>query len=228
VGVVKFGDKHGAKVVHGLHQPLSDDAAAHVLSRFSFDEVPMVGEGAKNGATNRDGGNGKAGSGKAAGPFESMLRQSLATLREAKSSRTWQANTEALQLLLIVSDGRILGEHQQVQRLVREAAEEGVLPVLVLLDYFAPPGSVSAAKSATVGVSRAGGSRGAPPASTVPAHSILDIKSTSFVGGKLKISSYIDDYPLPYYILLRDMHALPTYLGDALRQWFELVAGNAS
>ena len=225
--MVKFGDKHGAKVVHGLHQPLSDDAAAHVLSRFSFDEVPMVGDGAKSGGVGSTAG---ARGGEAAGPFETMLRQSLETLREAKSSRTRQANTEALQLqlLLIVSDGRILGEHQQVQRLVREAAEEGVLPVLV---YFAPPGSVAAATAetaATAGGSRAGGSQAAPPASTVPAHSILDIKSTSFVGGKLKISSYMDDYPLPYCILLRDMHALLTYLGDALRQWFELVAGNAS
>jgi hypothetical protein len=80
--VVKFGDKHGAKVVHGLHQPLSDDAAAHVLSRFSFDEVPMVGDGAKSGGVGSTAG---AGGGEAAGPFETMLRQSLETLREAKS-----------------------------------------------------------------------------------------------------------------------------------------------
>jgi midasin len=35
----------------------------------------------------------------------------------------------------------------------------------------------------------------------------------------------MDDYPLPYYILLRDVRALPAYLADALRQWFQLVAG---
>lgn len=80
-----------------------------------------------------------------------------------------------------------------------------------------------------------------------------DIKTLSYVKGKPKLTPFIDDYPLPvstttrvqycppvpeyaaaptclvltwrvqYYILLRDMRALPSYLGDALRQWFELV-----
>jgi midasin len=153
------------------------------------------------------------------GPFEEMLRTSMAALKAAKAGRTWQANSETLQLLLIVSDGRILGEQQPVERLVRDAANEGVLPVLVLLDHFAPPGS--AAAGAAAGTAAGGGGAGV---STVPAHSILDIQSTAFVNGKVKMTRYMDSYPLPYYIVLRDMHALPSYLGDALRQWFELVA----
>ena len=143
----------------------------------------------------------------------------MAALKAAKAGRTWQANSETLQLLLIVSDGRILGEQQPVERLVRDAANEGVLPVLVLLDHFAPPGS--AAAGAAAGTAAGGGGAGV---STVPAHSILDIQSTAFVSGKVKMTRYMDSYPLPYYIVLRDMHALPSYLGDALRQWFELVA----
>ena len=58
------------------------------------------------------------------GPFGEMLRTSMAALKAAKAGRTWQANSETLQLLLIVSDGRILGEQQPVERLVREAANE--------------------------------------------------------------------------------------------------------
>lgn len=54
-------------------------------------------------------------------------------------------------------------------------------------------------------------------------HSILDIKQFSFVGGKVQFTSYMDDYPFPYYIIVRNMNALPEVLADALRQWFEMV-----
>jgi len=202
VGVIQFGDTHGAKVVHSLNEPLSDDAGARVLSGFSFDECPTKPAGAGQAP-------------QAAGPFATMLKTSLDSLREAKGSRSWQANTEALQLLLIVSDGRILGGRQQVQRLVREAAEEGVLPVLVLLDCFAASGAGPAGPASTNAGVRA-------------RESILDEKSLRYVNGKPKLFPFLDDYPLPYYILLRDMHALPSYLGDALRQWFELVAGQGN
>ena len=203
MGVIRFGDKDGAKVVHELDQPLTDDAAARVLAGFSFDEFAADAKGT---------------------PFASMLRKSLDSLRDAKGARAWQANSETLQLLLMVSDGRILEDHKKIQRLVREAAEQGVLPVLVLLDYFAPKGSVAAAAG---GGATAGGVAGVGAATSVPDHSILDMKSVAYVNGKPKITMKIDDYPLPYYILLRDMHALPSYLGDALRQWFELVAGQS-
>ena len=36
VGVIKFGDRTGSKVLHELDHPLSDDAAARVLAQFSF------------------------------------------------------------------------------------------------------------------------------------------------------------------------------------------------
>jgi len=54
--------------------------------------------------------------------------------------------------------------------------------------------------------------------------SILETKQVSFVKGKVKMSSYLDDYPFPLYVLLQDMQALPEVLADALRQWFEVLA----
>ena len=57
----------------------------------------------------------------------------------------------------------------------------------------------------------------------VAGHSILEVKTVIYEDGKPKMKPFIDDYPLPYYILLRDMRALPAYLADALRQWFQLV-----
>ena len=54
VGVIKFGDRTGSKVLHELDQPLSDDAAARVLAQFSF-----RGEGLAPAGQSRAGDGGK-------------------------------------------------------------------------------------------------------------------------------------------------------------------------
>lgn len=53
--------------------------------------------------------------------------------------------------------------------------------------------------------------------------SIMDVQSVSFTGGAPQFSKYIDTFPFPYYILLKDIEALPRTLVDLLRQWFELM-----
>ena len=54
--------------------------------------------------------------------------------------------------------------------------------------------------------------------------SVLDIKVPIFRPGKLpEIKSYMEQFPFPFYVILRDINALPVTLSDALRQWFELV-----
>ena len=55
--------------------------------------------------------------------------------------------------------------------------------------------------------------------------SVLDIRVPIFRPGKLpEIKSYMEQFPFPFYIILRDINALPVTLSDALRQWFELVS----
>ena len=58
--------------------------------------------------------------------------------------------------------------------------------------------------------------------------SILDIKVPVFgaSGQKPEILSYLEQFPFPFYILLRDVNGLPDALSDALRQWFELVSAS--
>ena len=57
-----------------------------------------------------------------------------------------------------------------------------------------------------------------------PKESILDVQSVSFTSGAPPVfSNYLDDFPFPYYILLRDIESLPRTLADLLRQWFELM-----
>jgi midasin len=59
------------------------------------------------------------------------------------------------------------------------------------------------------------------------ANSILDMQTVSFVGGKPEFTQYMDSFPFPFYIVLRDVAALPRTLADLLRQWFELSSGSA-
>ncbi len=55
--------------------------------------------------------------------------------------------------------------------------------------------------------------------------SILDIRVPVFSGAgqRPEFKSYMDTFPFPFYVILRDINSLPHTLSDALRQWFELV-----
>uniref|UniRef100_A0A3Q2XAQ5 Midasin AAA ATPase 1 n=1 Tax=Hippocampus comes TaxID=109280 RepID=A0A3Q2XAQ5_HIPCM len=101
------------------------------------------------------------------------------------------------QLLIIVSDGRglFLEGNQRVMAAVQAARSANVFLIFVVLDN---PNSRD---------------------------SILDIKVPLFKGpGELpEIRSYMEEFPFPFYVILRDVNALPETLSDALRQWFELV-----
>ena len=45
----------------------------------------------------------------------------------------------------------------------------------------------------------------------------------SYPNGKLTLAPYLDTFPFPYYVVLRNIQTLPDILADALRQWFELI-----
>ncbi|KAG5680585.1 hypothetical protein PVAND_010082 [Polypedilum vanderplanki] len=55
-------------------------------------------------------------------------------------------------------------------------------------------------------------------------NSILDVQSVQSTAEKgIKIISYMDQFPFPYYVIVRDLNQLPLVLSEGLRQWFELV-----
>lgn len=57
--------------------------------------------------------------------------------------------------------------------------------------------------------------------------SILDVMSVSVAAdNKTVIQSYMETFPFPFYLLLRDINKLPAVLAEALQQWFELVTSN--
>ncbi|XP_049611993.1 midasin isoform X4 [Syngnathus scovelli] len=106
-------------------------------------------------------------------------------------------NSETAQLLIIVSDGRglFLEGKERVTTAIQRARSANVFLIFVVLDN---PNSRD---------------------------SILDIKVPLFKNpGELpEIRSYMEEFPFPFYVILRDVNALPETLSDALRQWFELV-----
>lgn len=105
--------------------------------------------------------------------------------------------TSTSQLLIILSDGRnISHEEDEVRTYLRQLKSLGVLTLFVVIDN---PGS----------------SKGG---------SIVDVKRFLGVAPNLKMVSYMELFPFPFYVLLRQLDAMPSILGDALRQWFELVS----
>ncbi|XP_050684574.1 midasin isoform X2 [Leptidea sinapis] len=106
-------------------------------------------------------------------------------------------------LLVVVSDGRGIfseGEGRVIQA-VRRARTSGVFLVYVIIDN---PDN----KDSIMDIRRP----------------LLDPVTNSLSG----FVPYLDTFPFPFYLILRDIAALPTVLGDALRQWFELAANTAS
>ncbi|KAL1551716.1 midasin-like isoform X1 [Salvia divinorum] len=56
-----------------------------------------------------------------------------------------------------------------------------------------------------------------------PNESIMDLQEFTGKGTEFKLSRYIDTFPFPYYVVLKNIEALPRTLADLLRQWFELM-----
>jgi midasin len=125
-----------------------------------------------------------------------------ALMSQARSTSSAHMSSTA-QLLLIVSDGRgLFSEGSEcVHQAIRRARQAGLFMVFVILDN--PEGK----------------------------DSILDIRVPIFDpsnGKLLGIKPYLDSFPFPFYVILRDIQTLPVVLSDALRQWFELVTSSSN
>ncbi|XP_077018521.1 midasin isoform X2 [Tamandua tetradactyla] len=126
--------------------------------------------------------------------------ESSANMFAAAQQLSQNISPEIAQLLLVVSDGRglFLEGKERVLAAVQGARNANIFVIFVVLDN---PNSRD---------------------------SILDIKVPIFKGpGEMpEIRSYMEEFPFPFYIILRDANALPETLSDALRQWFELVTAS--
>ncbi|KAG5981587.1 hypothetical protein E4U55_002764 [Claviceps digitariae] len=185
VGVVGFGSH--VFTAHQLQDPFSSpDAGAKVLQRFTF---------------RQDGTD-----------IALLIQQTLHQFRTARQqqSQSGPANGPDLwQLALILSDGLTPSSaHDSIRRLLREAMEERIMIVFIIMDDT-------------------GRKKG---------DSVLELKEARFVQGdgagggaaagesRVVIERYLDTFPFQYYLIVHDLEELPTALAGLLRTWFAEVA----
>lgn len=143
-----------------------------------------------------------------------LLEKSLQRLAEARESRRGGA-ADLWQMEIIISDG-ICQDMADLRALLRKATEQKVMIVFIVVDslHQQPASGTSTPKG---------------PAPAAGKNSILNMNSVSYVRGKdgaleLKMERYLDQFPFDYYMVLRDVSALPDVLSETLRQFFERVS----
>lgn len=133
-------------------------------------------------------------------PFTEQRTRTALCVESALCALSSLGDPGSMQLVFLISDGRIERDSRtELRRLMREMVERNILLVMIVVE-----GKDSHAKNSK--------------------QSIVHMKEVTFENGKPNVKQFIEDYPFPYYIILQDMQTLPEVLGDALRQWFEMIA----
>ncbi|KOS17851.1 Midasin [Escovopsis weberi] len=172
VGVMGFGAD--VFTAHQLTDPFGADAGAKVLQRFSFaQERTDIGL---------------------------LIRQTIDRFRAARQQGAG-AGSDLWQLALILSDGLTPSSaHEGIRRLLREAMEERIMIVFIIMDDQGKKKS----------------------------DSVLELKEARFVreGGESRvvIERYLDSFPFQYYLIVHDLGELPSALAGLLRTWFAEVS----
>ncbi|KAI9787974.1 MAG: hypothetical protein M1835_002555 [Candelina submexicana] len=166
--VVGFGDN--VKVAHAFDTPFTSEAGGHVFQQFTFQQTQT--------------------------DVRKLVTESISLFRSARE-KSLSSNTDLWRLELIISDG-VCQDHDTIRRLVRQAQEERIMIVFVIVDAL-----------------RKG-------------ESIMDMKEARFEPDengdtKLRMKRYLDGFPFSYYLVVKDVRELPNVLAQALRQWFAEV-----
>lgn len=176
VGVLGFGAD--VFTAHELSAPLlnSHDAGAKVLQRFAFEQDRT--------------------------DIGLLIRRTIDQFRAARSNGAGRSGGEDLwQLALILSDGLTPSSaHERIRRLLREALEERIMVVFIIMDD-------SSAKKGD---------------------SVLELKEARFLkdtdgSSRVVIERYLDTFPFQYYLIVHNLEDLPGALAGLLRTWFAEV-----
>ncbi|CAE6540331.1 unnamed protein product [Rhizoctonia solani] len=130
-----------------------------------------------------------------------LIESSLSVLRTARERTTSSTSADLWQLEIVISDG-ICQDHERLRTVLRRAEEERVMIVFVVVDAAA--------------------ARDGQESSIV---SMLQ-PTIKTVNGKMDIQMerYLDTFPFRYFVVLRDVDALPSVLAGTLRQFFERIS----
>ncbi|KAG6819694.1 hypothetical protein H0H93_009563, partial [Arthromyces matolae] len=145
----------------------------------------------------------------------SLVETSLKVLENARERRSMSSATasDLWQLQFIISDG-MCQDHERLQTVLRKAEEQRVMIVFVIIDSLH-----NAIENASSGN---GGN------ATSHQGSILTMDKAEFknVDGRmeLQLKKYLDSFPFEYYVVLRNVEALPEVLAGTLKQFFERIS----
>lgn len=175
VGVLGFGAD--VFTAHDLTAPLlnSHDAGAKVLQNFSFEQDRT--------------------------DISLLIRQTIDQFRTARNTNRSGSGEDLWQLALILSDGLTPSSaHERIRRLLREALEERIMIVFIIMD----------------------------DSTTKKGDSVLELKEAKFLKSadgesKVVIERYLDTFPFQYYLIVHNLEDLPGALAGLLRTWFAEV-----
>ncbi|KAG5638685.1 hypothetical protein H0H81_011065 [Sphagnurus paluster] len=142
----------------------------------------------------------------------SLVETSLKVLENARERRSVSSATAAdlWQLQFIISDG-MCQDHERLRTVLRKAEEQRVMIVFVIIDSLHTTTSGS-------NIGKSGAHQG----------SILTMDKAEFknVDGRmeLQLQKYLDSFPFEYYVVLREVEALPEVLASTLKQFFERIS----
>ncbi|KAF4835326.1 Midasin [Colletotrichum siamense] len=174
VGILGFGAD--TFMAHDFTQPFaSHDAGAKVLQHFSFNQDRT--------------------------DIQLLVRNTIDHFRTARMQNPARGAEDLWQLALILSDGLTpSNQHDGIRRLLREAMEERIMVVFIVMDDT-------------------GKKKG---------DSVLDLKEAKFVkdesgNSRVVIERYLDTFPFQYYLIVHNLEDLPSALAGLLRTWFAEV-----
>ena len=140
----------------------------------------------------------------------SLLETSLAMLEQARERRSTSSSTAAdlWQMEIIISDG-VCQDHERLRTVLRRAEEQRVMVVFIILDSVHSNTATAAAGAANQ-------------------NSIVSMNQVAYkdVNGRMELSvtRYLDTFPFEYYVVVRDVEALPEVLSGTLKQFFERIS----
>ncbi|TFK40741.1 midasin nuclear AAA ATPase [Crucibulum laeve] len=143
----------------------------------------------------------------------SLVDTSLKVLERARERRAMSSASAAdlWQLEIIISDG-MCQDHDRLRTVLRRAEEQRIMVVFIILD------SLHTNTVPSTGTAKRDPQQG----------SILSMDKAEFknVDGRmeLQLQKYLDSFPFEYYVVLRDVEALPEVLAGTLKQFFERVS----
>ncbi|KAL0931659.1 denitrification regulatory protein nirq [Colletotrichum truncatum] len=174
VGILGFGAD--TFMAHDFNEPFaSHDAGAKVLQHFSFNQDRT--------------------------DIQLLVRNTIDHFRTARMQNPARGAEDLWQLALILSDGLTpSNQHDGIRRLLREAMEERIMVVFIVMDDT-------------------GKKKG---------DSVLDLKEAKFVkdesgNSRVVIERYLDTFPFQYYLIVHNLEDLPSALAGLLRTWFAEV-----